>query len=149
MPVSGNASRTFGFSFLRNAPVRRGIYTGVGLSSVFTLWVVTANRIPQLELFARERNIAAVALLVFFASLPVMTFYRSPLNLLTSGLLAWAFLTFTHLLLCLKFTQLDQNYSSFHVFVLGAVSYFILATLSWVGTIIWRVWTSDISHSQH
>lgn len=138
-----------GFSFLRNAPVRAGIYTGVGLSSVFTLWVVTANRVPQLELFARERNIAAVVLLVFFASLPLITFYRSPRNLLASGLLAWGFLTFTHLLLCLKFTQLHQNYSAFHIFMLGAVIYFILATLSWVGTIIWRVWASDISHSQH
>jgi hypothetical protein len=33
--------------------------------------------------------------------------------------------------------------------MLGAVTYFIFATLSWVGTIIWKVRANDISHSQH
>jgi hypothetical protein len=33
--------------------------------------------------------------------------------------------------------------------MLGAVTYFILATLSWVGAIIWRVRTNDATHSQH
>ena len=147
MPVSGRTSE--GFGILRSAPVRAGIYAGVCLSSIFVLWVLVANRVPQLEIFARERNIAAVALLVFFASVPVMRFYRSPLNLLASGMLGWSLLTLTYLLLCLKFVDLGQNYSGFHVFMLGAVTYFIFATLSWVGTIIWKVRANDISHSQH
>jgi len=146
MPVSGRTSE--GFGILRSAPVRAGIYAGVCLSSIFVLWVLVANRVPQLEIFARERNIAAVALLVFFASVPVMRFYRSPLNLLASGMLGWSLLTLTYLLLCLKFVELGQNYSGFHVFMLGAVTYFIFATLSWVGTIIWKVRANDISHSQ-
>ena len=146
MPVSGRTSE--GFGILRSAPVRAGIYAGVCLSSIFVLWVLVANRVPQLEIFARERNIAAVALLVFFASVPVMRFYRSPLNLLASGMLGWSLLTLTYLLLCLKFVDLGQNYSGFHVFMLGAVTYFIFATLSWVGTIIWKVRANDISHSQ-
>ena len=146
MPVSGRTSE--GFSILRSAPVRAGIYAGVCLSFIFVLWVLAANRVPQLEIFARERNIAAVALLVFFASVPGMRFYRSPLNLLASGMLGWSLLTLTYLLLCLKFVELGQNYSGFHVFMLGAVTYFIFATLSWVGTIIWKVRTNDISHSQ-
>ena len=128
--------------------MRAGIYAGVCLSFIFVLWVLAANRVPQLEIFARERNIAAVALLVFFASVPGMRFYRSPLNLLASGMLGWSLLTLTYLLLCLKFVELGQNYSGFHVFMLGAVTYFIFATLSWVGTIIWKVRANDISHSQ-
>ena len=128
--------------------MRAGIYAGVCLSSIFVLWVLVANRVPQLEIFARERNIAAVALLVFFASVPMMRFYRSPLNLLASGMLGWSLLTLTYLLLWLKFVDLGQNYSGFHVFMLGAVTYFIFATLSWVGTIIWKVRANDISHSQ-
>ena len=146
MPVSGRTSE--GFSILRSAPVGAGTYAGVCLSSIFVLWVLVANRVPQLEIFARERNIAAVALLVFFASVPVMRFYRSPLNLLASGMLGWSLLTLTYLLLCLKFVELGHNYSGFHVFMLGAVTYFIFATLSWVGTIIWKVRANDISHSQ-
>lgn len=149
MPVLSNAFHEYAVRFLKNAPVRTGIYAGVCLSCIFTLWVVVANRIPQLELFAKERNIAAVALLVFFASLPVMRFYRSPSKLLASGVLAWGLLTIDYQLLCVKFVDLDENYSSFHVFMLGAVAYFIFATLSWVGTIIWKVRTNDISHSQH
>ena len=147
MSVFGKPSG--GLSILRSAPVRTGIYAGVCLSFIFVLWVLVANRMPELELFARERNIAAVALLVLFASVPLMRFYRSPLNLLASGMLGWSLLTITYLLLCIKFVALDQNYSWLHVFMLGAVTYFIFATLSWVGTIIWKVRTNDISHSQH
>ena len=147
MPVFRKTSD--GFNLFRSAPVRAGIYAGVCLSSIFVLWVYVANRVPELEIFARERNIAAVAVLVFFASVPVMRFYRSPLNLLASGMLGWSLLTITYLLLCVKFVELGQNYSSFHIFMLGAVAYFIFATLSWVGTIIWKVRANDISHSQH
>lgn len=129
--------------------MRAGIYAGVCLSCIFVLWVLVANRAPQLEIFARERNIAAVGLLVFLSSVPVMRFYRSPLNLLASGILGWSLLTITYLLLCVKFVELGQNYSGFHVFMLGAVTYFILATLSWVGRIIWKVRANGISHSQH
>src|SRR5262250_3159142 len=132
MPVSGRTSE--GFSILRSAPVRAGIYAGVCLSSIFVLWVYVANRVPELEIFARERNIAAVAVLVFFARVPAMRFYRSPLYLIASGMLGWSLLTITYLLLCVKFVGLGQNYSSFHIFMLGAVAYFIFATLSWVGT---------------
>jgi len=146
MPVSGETFQ--GLRILKNAPVRTGIYGGVCLSSIFALWVVVANRVPELELFARERNIAAVALLVLFAGVPVMRFYRSPLNLLASGMLGWSLLTMAYQLLCLKFVALDQNYSFLHVFMLGAVTYFIFATLSWVGTIIWKVRTKDVYHSQ-
>jgi len=138
-----------GFNLFRSAPVRAGTYAGVCLSSIFVLWVYAANRVPELEIFARERNMAAVAVLIFFASVPVMRFYRSPLNLLASGTLGWSLLTITYLLLCVKFVELGHNYSSFHSFMLGAVAYFIFATLSWVGTIIWKVRANDISHSQH
>src|SRR6516165_4402 len=142
--------KTFdGFNLFRSAPVRAGTYAGVCLSSIFVLWVYAANRVPELEIFARERNMAAVAVLIFFASVPVMRFYRSPLNLLASGTLGWSLLTITYLLLCVKFVELGHNYSSFHIFMLGAVAYFIFATLSWVGTIIWKVSANDISHSQH
>jgi hypothetical protein len=146
MPVPGKTSG--GSSILRNAPVRAGIYAGVCLSAIFVLWVLVANRVPQLEIFARERNIAAVALLAFFSGVPAIRFYRSPLNLLASGMLCWSVLTVTYLVLGVKFVALGQNYGGFHVFMLGAVSYFILATLSWVGRIIWKVRANDISHSQ-
>jgi len=135
--------------FLRNVPVRVGMYTGICLSLIFAMWLVLANRVPLLERLALERNIIAVVGLVFFASLPILRFYRSPGDLLVSGLLAWTLLSITYRLLCMVFVLLDEKYSSFHVFVLGAVVYLIFATLSWIGMIIWKVRSADISHPHH
>jgi len=135
--------------FLRNVPVRVGIYTGICLSIVFAMWLVLANRVPLLERLALGRNIVAVVGLVLFASLPILRFYRSPGDLLVSGLLAWTLLSITYRLLCMVFVLLNERYSGFHVFVLGAVTYLVFATLSWIGMIIWKVRSADVSHPHH
>lgn len=135
--------------FLRNVPVRVGIYTGICLSIVFAMWLVLANRVPLLERLALERNTIAVVGLVLFASLPILRFYRSPGDLMVSGLLAWMLLSITYRLLCMVFVLLNERYSAFHVFVLGAVTYLIFATVSWIGMIIWKVRSADISHLHH
>ena len=135
--------------FLRNVPVRVGIYTGICLSLVFTMWLVLANRVPFLERLALGRNVAAVVFLVLCASLPVLRFYRSPGDLLVSGLLAWTMLSITYRLLCMVFVLLNNRYTTFHVFVLGAVVYLICATLSWIGKMIWKARSADVSHLHH
>ena len=135
--------------FLRNVPVRMGVYTGACLSIVFAIWLVLANRVVLLEPLALGRNVAAVVLLVFFASLPLLRFYRSPGDLMVSGLLAWTLLSITYRLSCMVFVLLDEKYSAFQVFVLGAVVYLVFATLSWIGTMIWRVRAADVSHPHH
>ncbi len=135
--------------FLRNIPVRVGIYTGTCLSLVFILWLLLANRLPLLEPLAMWRNIAAVAILVLIATLPLLRFYRSPGELMVSGLLAWTLLSITYRVLCMVFVLLDEKYSAFHVFVLGAVVYLLGATLSWIGMIIWRVRAEDTAHPHH
>jgi hypothetical protein len=146
MPASVHLPGYRWLMFLRNVPVRMGIYTGICLSLVFSIWLVLANRVPLLERLALGRNIAAVVFLVLFASLPVLKFYRSAGDLLVSGLLAWTLLSITYRLLCMVFGLLDARYSAFHVFVLGAVVYLICATLSWIGMIVWKVRAADISH---
>jgi hypothetical protein len=137
------------FSFLGNVPVRIGIYTGACLSLFFSLWLLIANRAPFLEPFALERNIAGVVVLIFLASIPALRFYRAPADLLLAGLLAWALLTVTYGLLCQVYVLLAEKYSAFHIFVLGAVVYMILATLSWIGTIIRRARSAHLSHPHH
>ena len=52
--------------FLRNVPVRVGLYTGICLSILFAVWLVVANRVPLLEPLALERNVAAVIVLALF-----------------------------------------------------------------------------------
>ena len=59
------------FHIFRNAAIRTGVYVGVCLTLVFTVWLLIANHAPFLERFALERNIAAAAILCFLAAVPV------------------------------------------------------------------------------
>lgn len=137
------------FHLFRNVPVRVGIYTGVCLSLVFTAWILVANRVPFLDPLAQQRNVMATLLLTLIAAMPAIRFLRSPADLLLSGLLAWGLLTLTYRILTLFFVLLEQYYSAFHVFVLGAVIYLLFATLSWVGIMVWRARTEHRTHSPH
>lgn len=149
MPVVSKSSAEGRLRFLGAASVRIGIYAGVALSMIFISWIVIANRMPRLEALATERNVVAAVLLVICAATPVIRFLRSPAELLVSSLLAWGIFTLTYRVLCSIFVLLDDNYSAFHVFVLGAISYLVFATLSWVGTIVWRVRATNHSQPHH
>ena len=135
------------FPFFRNAPIRVGLYSGVWLALVFVGWVVIANRVPFLDPLAQQRNVIATLVLAMIAAMPVLRFLRSPGELLVSGLLAWSVLTLVYRILSLKFVLLQDYYSTFHVFVLGAVVYLLFATLSWIGMIVWRARASQGTHT--
>jgi len=141
--------------FFKNAAVRTGVYSGVGLSLVFAAWLFVANRIPALEGLARERNLAAALALAAFSIIPVLRFVRLPGPLLASGLVGWAILSFVYRMSCVVFWGLADRFSAVHVFMLGAVVYMLIATVSWIGTCIWRARESQTapshshSHSNH
>jgi hypothetical protein len=139
------------FHVLRNTSVRTGVYVGLVLSIVFSGWVIVANRLPLLDRFAMVRNLAAVILLGFVALIPVMRFWRMPGNLLASSLIAWAIFSLTYRVLCMDFTSLmaAMSLSAVQIFMLGAVLYMLVVTLSWIWTIIQRARTSDRSHPNH
>jgi len=131
---------------LRDAAVRTGVYVGLAFSLVFTAWLFMANSMPVFDGLAAPRNITAACLLGLIASIPVLRFFRSPAEMLLSSVIGWGISTLTYGSLCLKFSLLEQHYSTFEVFVLGAIVYLLLATLSWIGTIIWRVRAASSSH---
>ena len=133
----------------KNAGVRIGVYTGIALAMGFTAWLYVANRVPSLEGMALQRNFVAASVLAVLAAIPVLRFLRSPGDLLVSSLIAWGIFTFTYSGLCVYFSALADRYSAPQIFTLGAVVYMILATLSWIGTCIWRARESHISHSNH
>jgi hypothetical protein len=130
----------------QNAAIRTGVYSGLGLSIVFTSWVFVANRITGLESLAFERNLIGAAVLGLFAAVPVLRFLRFPGHLLASSLIAWTIFAVTYRVLCMRFDGLAVRYGAVHVFALGAVLYLILATVSWLGTVIWKALTSHTSH---
>jgi hypothetical protein len=146
MPVPPKLPGYDWFRFLENVEMRVGIYTGVCLSLVFTGWLFCANRVASLERIAEERNVVAVIVLFFFACLPVLRFYRQPAGLLVSGLLGWSLLTICYRLLCLKFSLLAERDSALEIFAMGAIVYLIVATLSWLGTIVRK---ARMAHTTH
>jgi cytochrome bd-type quinol oxidase subunit 2 len=133
----------------RNAAIRTGVYVGVCLTLVFTAWLVLANRAPLLERLALERNIAAAALLVLIAVVPILRFLRMPGHLLASSLIGWLIFSLSYRILCLIFHRLSDWHSTFQVFMLGAVVYMIVTTLSWIGTAIWKARAAHVSHPKH
>jgi hypothetical protein len=139
---------------VHDSGVRTGVYVGIGLAISFTLWLYVANRMPGLERVARDRNIIGAALVGAFFLVPVLRFMWQPGRLLVSSLIAWSVFAFAYRGLSLHFHGLGERYSAVQVFTLGAIVYMILATLSWIGTCVWRVresYMSDhrISHSNH
>ena len=149
-PVHAPSSGHIRIDFRRNPPVRTGVYVGVAMSVVFTTWILIANRMPLSAGFAMERNVCALALLLCIASIPVLRFYRTPDAMLLSSLIGWSLLTVTYELLCWQFVLLKEHYTAGQVFVIGALLYVILATLSWVGNMVWRVRRAHhLSHPHH
>jgi hypothetical protein len=137
------------FHVFRNAAVRTGVYVGVVLSLVFDGWVIVANRVPLLDRFALARNLAAVTVLGVIALIPVLRFWRLPGDLLASSLIAWVLFSLSYRVLCMRFAGLAERFSAVQVFMLGAVLYMLVVTLSWIWTIIRRARASHVSHPNH
>jgi hypothetical protein len=129
--------------------VRTGVYVGVFLSIVFSGWVIVANRFPLLDRFALVRNLGAVALLGLIALIPILRFWRMPGNLLSSSLIGWLILSLTYRILCMDFRGLAARFSGVQIFMLGAVIYLLVVTLSWIGTIIRRARAANETHPNH
>jgi hypothetical protein len=137
------------FHSFRNVSVRTGVYVGVFLSMAFSGWVIIANRVPVLDRFALLRNLVAVALLGLIALIPVVRFWRMPGNMLASSLVGWLILSLTYRILSMDFIGLEGRFSAVQIFVLGAVIYLLVVTLSWLGTIIRRARAANESHPNH
>ena len=120
------------FLWLRIASLRTGILTGIYLSCVFVAWLDVANRVAELEPYAELRNLVAGAILIMVLGIPVLRFRNHPGKLFVSGLTAWALLTITYVAAEIHFTLLETRMGAFHVFVLGAGSYGVVAVLDWV-----------------
>jgi len=137
------------FHLLRNSAVRIGLLAGAGLSFAFSGWIYLANRVPIFDRISVERNLAAAAILGVLAFVPVLSFFREPASLLISSLISWSILTVTYWTLGIFFSALREWYSTFEVFMLGAVLYLIAATVSWIGRCIWKARSAHFEHPHH
>jgi F0F1-type ATP synthase membrane subunit a len=127
---------------------RIGLYVGLALSFTLIAWIFVANRIPFLEPFDRERNMAATTVMGLFGLIPIMRYVNAPRSLAVSGLVAWAILSFTYRVLCAFFPRLSEIRTPTQVLMLGLLFYLITATVAWMVGLVWRIRQSDSPHSR-
>ena len=127
------------YDALKDSAFRMGVYIGMCLFAAFAAWLVVANRFPIFDRLALERNILAIAVMVLFATLPILRFIRRPGKMLLSGAIAWAIFTFLYRVSEIFFAGLASWHGAWQVFMAGIVLYLIAATLSWVLGVVWRV----------
>lgn len=120
------------FLWLRNTALRIGVLTGIYLSCIVFSWVWVANRVPQLDAFAETRNVVAIGIAMLLMVIPVLRFPRHPGRMFVSGVTAWTVLTITYLAMEMHFSLLESRMGAFHLFVLGAFSYGLVAAFEWV-----------------
>lgn len=121
---------------LRNSAVSLGVLLGVCFSGIGLAWLLLANRMPHLDQFASERNVALAIAFVTLGFVPTCRFMKSPGRSFLSGITAWAILTLTYSLTELPFPRLATRLSAFHLFVLGCMVFGLLAALAWVMNLV-------------
>jgi len=133
----------------RDSSVRIGVVVGVGVSTALAAWVYLANKVPIFDRVSTDRNLGAAAIIAVLAFIPVVRFFREPGNLLISSLITWSLFSLTYRTLSIFFWPLKDWYSTFQVFMLGAVVYLIAATVSWIGLCIWKARSAHIAPPRH
>jgi hypothetical protein len=128
-------------STIRSAPVRNpalglgillgGCFCGAGLG-----WLLLANRVPHLDQFASQRNLALAIIFGLLALVPACRFMKSPARSFLSGITAWTIVTAMYALIELAFPRLATRLSAFHLFALGCVVFGFLAALAWVMNLV-------------
>ena len=117
---------------LRNSAFSLGALLGICFSAVGLTWLLLANRVPHLDQFASERNLALAIAFGLLGLVPTFRFVESPARNFLSAITAWAILTVTYAVAELGFPRLATRLSAFHLFILGCVVFGLLAALAWV-----------------
>ena len=119
--------------WLKNLPLRIGVLTGVYLTTIMAVALIVANRLPALDGFAEFRNMACYALFGVVAAVPACTFLRRPWHMFTSGLTAWLLFSLAYAGAGHIFINLfTRKLFPFHVFMIGAMSYGLMAVAVWL-----------------
>jgi hypothetical protein len=126
----------------RHPCVVLGTIVGACLAGIAVAWLLVAKRAPSLAQFAFERNVIAGAAIGILMLLPFFLFLGSPKRIFVSGVIAWTILALAYDVLEILFGQLGARLGSFHLFMLGAVVFGVLAVLDWVALLLLAMWRS-------
>lgn len=132
---SANAKRRtseFPARSVRNPAFSMGIILGVCFSGIGLAWLLLANRVPYLDPFAGERNLALALAFALLGIVPTCRFMKFPGRSFLCGVTGWAILTAIYSVAEVVFPRLSTRLSAFHLFVLGCVLFGLLAVMAWV-----------------
>jgi len=113
---------------------RTGLRTAAGLIAIMIGALVTANRIPALEFYARERNAVFYTLFVLVTLVPVVRFLKHPRQMFVSAMVGWVLFAGAYNLAGYLFRNLFDalQRTPFELLVEGAAVYGVCAVGSWV-----------------
>ena len=137
--------------WLRNTPLRTGVLTGIYLSAVMTVALLVANRLPALEPFADLRNWICSSVFLLVWLVPVAAFRNRPWWLFTSAGAGWLIFSLAYALAGIFFENLHTrlNKTPFHVFLLGAGIYAVVAVTLWVSGMARHAIEHGLAHEHY
>jgi hypothetical protein len=121
---------------VRNPAFSVGIFLGVCFSGIGLAWLLLANRVPYLDPFAGERNLALAVAFALLGIVPTCRFMKSPGRSFLCGATGWAILTAIYSVAELVFPRLATRLSAFHLFILGCMLFGMLAVMAWVVNLV-------------
>ena len=117
--------------------MRTGVLSGVLLSLTLALALLLANRMPRLESLAFLRDLLSAAILGLFMLIPICRFWRSPIHLFISGMVAWGLFVLAYVGMGNIFTNLYERVRTPGVVLAyGAAAYGLIAVISWVSGMV-------------
>jgi len=121
-------------AWLKNRPLRIGILSGCYLTAVMAGGLLAANRMPYFESLAMLRNAVCALLFFLFAVLPICAFLSSPWQMFVASITSWSMFSLGYAAAGRIFVHLHSRLgvTSFHVLMLGAASYAVVAVGFWV-----------------
>jgi hypothetical protein len=116
-----------------------GVYLGALLNIVMIASLVAANRFPNLEPYALERNAISYGLFVLLLLVPIIVFFKRPVPMFTAGIVGWVLFAAGYNIAGFYFRNLfDVLRTPFEVLIEGGVIYGVAAVLSWVVGMIFQ-----------
>ncbi|MGH9690085.1 MAG: hypothetical protein ACRD4C_03090 [Candidatus Acidiferrales bacterium] len=113
--------------------LRTGIYIGAFLNLVMIAALVAANRFPNLDSYALERNAASFGLFFILFLFPVIRFMNRPLRIFVAGIVGWVLFVAGYDTAGLYFHNLFQVLRTpLEMLFEGTVVYGIAAAVIWV-----------------
>ncbi|HEV2298011.1 MAG TPA: hypothetical protein VGR72_05800 [Candidatus Acidoferrales bacterium] len=136
---------------LASGPVlRTGFLTGGLLVGVMFASLFVANNTPRLEHVAWIRNDACRLVFGVVMLLPILRFLFQPRRLFSSALIGWVIFTIGYGLAGSWYVNLFTSLGRkpLEVFLLGIVTYGVVAVFSWVALLILGANRQSARHSQ-